>query len=122
MLAQRCLIEDLDVDQWKRLVDLGLAERKQRRLFIVHEDGKPAQAIDTVKGPQALPNGDAKDPQALAERLLAEQKVDGVQQVWVMDLASYQAELARVHAGLDPKKGMLEQLAKEFFSRQNAPG
>jgi hypothetical protein len=122
MLSQRCLIEDLDVDQWKRLVDLGLAERRQRRLFLVHEGGKLTQAVDTLQGPQALPGGDASDPQALADSLYTEKKGDGVQQVWVMDLASYQSELARIHAGLDPKAGMLEQVAKEYFARQSAPG
>jgi hypothetical protein len=122
MLAQRCQIEDLDVDQWKRLSDLGLADRKQRRLFLVHEGGKLVQAVDTQKGPQDVPAGDANDPQALAERLLAEHKADGVQQVWVMDLASYQAELARVHKGLDPKAGMIDQLAKEYAARWAAPG
>jgi hypothetical protein len=122
MLDQRCLIEDLDLDQWKRLVDLGLHSRRARRYFVVHEGGKALRAYDSLEGEQALPVETVEDAQALADRLYADKKAAGVEQVWVLDPPAFHTAMGAVQASLDPKEDMDAYLAREFQTRYDAPG
>jgi hypothetical protein len=122
MLHQRCVIEDLDLDKWKRLSDLGLASRRQRRFYVVHAGGKALKAVDSVQGEQALPVQQVDDAQALAERLYAEKKAEGVQQVWVLDPDNFHAEMGRVQGALDPKQDLDLYLDTEHRARQSAAG
>lgn len=122
MLHQRCVIEDLDVTQWKRLTDLALHSRHLRRFYVLHEGGKVLKAHDSQLGDQAAPVASVEDAQALAERLYAEKKAEGIEQVWVLDPASFHAEIGKVQAGLDPKQGLDAHLAKEHEARITAAG
>jgi len=117
MLSQRCLIEDLDLVQWKRLTDLSLVHWRVRRLFVVHEAGKVVRCLDTIKGDLPLPAERADDAQALADRLLAERKDDGMQMVWVLDLDAYHAAIGQVESQVDPKSGIMDYLSKEWEQR-----
>lgn len=117
MLAQRCLVEDLDLVQWKRLSDLSLAHWRVQRLFVVHEAGKVVRCHDSVRGEQPLPAERVDDAQALADRLLAERQGDGVKMVWVLDLDAYHAAIGAIESQLDPRAGMLEYLGKEWEQR-----
>ncbi len=122
MLHQRCLIEDLDLDHWKRLSDLGLHSRRARRYFVVHEDGAVTKAVDTALGEQPAPVAKVEDAQALADKLYAEKKGEGVEQVWVVDPQSFHAEMAKVYQAHDPKAGMDAHLDHEHQARLTAPG
>lgn len=122
MLHQRCLIEDLDLDHWKRLSDLALHGRRARRLLILHEGGRALRAYDTQNGEQPLPMAEVNDAQALAERLYAQQREAGVEQVWVLDPVAFHRAMGAVQATLDPKEDMDVYLAREFQVRWDAPG
>lgn len=122
MLHQRCVIEDLDLDQWQRLSHLGLASRRQRRFYVVHEGGKVVRALDTTQGEQPLPADKVDDAQALADKLYAAKQAEGVEQVWVLDLQSFHAEMAKVQSAFDPKAGMDLHLDHEHQARLSATG
>jgi hypothetical protein len=117
LLAKDCLIEDLDLDQWKRLAALAMAHWKQRRLYVVHQAGTLVRAYDTVKGEQPLPAEALGDAQALAERLLAERAAEGVAAVWVLDLEAYHGAIGAVERGLDTGQGIDAYLGAEWLAR-----
>ena len=98
MLALNCLIEDLDPVQWKRLSRLAMAERKQHRMHLVHENGEAKRFLDSAKGELTLPVGKVENAQALAEQLLAKHKEEGVQEVVVLDLDSFRLALGAAQA------------------------
>jgi hypothetical protein len=122
LLAKECLIEDLDLDQWKRLAALAMHHWRQRRLYVAHEGGRVVGAYDTEKGGQPLPCAQVDDAQALAERLLAERQADGVAAVWVLDQEAYHAAIGAAERGLDASIGVDAYLGQEWLARFQAPG
>jgi len=117
MLSRHCTIEDLDLDQWKRLASLAMAHWRCRRLFVAHEGGVVRRCLDTVAGEQPLPFAAVTDAQAQAEELLALRRADGVEMVWVLDLEAFHLALSAAQASLDPKAGITDYLALEWAQR-----
>ena len=117
LLAKQCLVEDLDLDHWKRLSDLAMFHWRQRRLFVLHEGGKVIRAYDTALGEQAAPGESVGDAQALAERLLAEGRPGGLEAVWVLDPEAYHAAIGAAERALDPSQGIDAYLATEWAAR-----
>src|SRR5665213_402826 len=117
MLSRRCLIEDLDVEQWKRLAALGLAQAKVRALYVVHEAGRVVRCYDSVAGEQSPPFEAVQDAQAQADELLAQRKAAGVEKVWVLDMEAYRAGVGMTQAALDPQAAITVQLACEWDQR-----
>jgi hypothetical protein len=122
MIALNCLIEDLDPVQWKRLSALALAERKLHHLYLIHEGGKPARFYDTVKGDLPLPDLTVEDPQALAEKLLAEHKASGVQEALVMDPETFRLALGGAQAQAKFGDEIDHYWASVTDAKRSAPG
>lgn len=117
MLSRRCVIEDLDLDQWKRLAALGLAHNHCRRLFVVHEAGRVVRCFDTVEGDQPPPFERVDKAQEAADALLAARAASGVERVWILDLEAYHAGLGESQAAVDPRAAVTVQLAAEWEQR-----
>jgi hypothetical protein len=115
------VIKDLDLDQWDRLMDLALFPQRQRRVFLLHEGGKPRRLYDTEAGELPLPAWGVDDAQAAADRLRQEQP--GAYSAQVIDPESLRKAMSRAQATVKPgAESILDYLEREDELRWSAPG
>ena len=122
MLALNCLIEDLDPVQWQRLSRLAMADRKLRKLYLIHEGGQPQRFFDSHKGELPLPAAKVEDAQALAQQLFAQHQGDGVQEVLVMDPETFRLALGGAQAASKFGDEIDHYLASVHAAKAAAPG
>jgi hypothetical protein len=122
MLSPNCLVEDLDPIQWQRLSRLAMADRKLRRLYLIHEGGQPQRFYDSLKGELPLPGAKVEDAQALAQQLLAQYQADGVEEVQVLDPETFRQALGGAQATCKFGEDLDHYLATVHAAKSAAPG
>ncbi len=119
MLSPTALISDLNPVQWRRLTELAYG-RPNRRLFLIHEGGRPVKLYDSEGGALPTPTEPVGDPQAAADRLLASHP--GVSSAWVVDPEPFRKALAEVQAATSLDQNLDDYVLMEWERRREIQG
>lgn len=120
MLTQSCKIDHLNALQWRRLSQLAFGNRSPKRVFLLHENGKPVKLWKAGVGDLPLPSETVKDPQATADALKAAHP--DAYEAWVLDPESFAKTMSEIQsaARLDTEIDVFALY--DFEERKKAPG
>jgi hypothetical protein len=122
MLSTACKIKNLNPLQWRRLSELAFGN-PPKRIFLIHEGGKPVQLWKDGQGALPLPHGFASgvpDAQAAADSLKAAHP--DVDEAWVIDPAPWGAALSKAQGRARYGMDLDAYALLEWQERLKAPG
>jgi hypothetical protein len=120
MLSRLVKVTDLNQDHWRHLTELTYFHRFDRKLFLLHEAGKPLKLWESQAGDLPLPSESVGDPQSYAESLL--KAYPEMAEVRVVDPEAFAQKMAEVQSKANFDMELDDYALMEFEECLKAPG
>jgi hypothetical protein len=120
MLSRNCKISHLNASQWHRLSELAFGAEEARRVYLLHDKGRPLRLWKSGAGDLPLPEGRVEDPQAQADALKSAHP--DASEAWVLDPEAFAQGMAGIQSAAAYETQLDVHALFDFEERRKIPG